>query len=97
MKIWNKFKQWMVRNDYRTVYDFKEMMCSTFKTANDETMCRYETKEGAYKYFKRKEESENYFATEEPQEMLEWKSMVGRKFKGGVVKIISTLGSELEP
>ena len=97
MKIWNQFKQWIVGNDYHTVYDFKEMMRSTFKIANGETMCRYETEEGAYEYYKRKEESENYFETEEPQEMLDWKSILVRKFKGRVVKIISTLGVEVEP
>ena len=45
---------------------------------------------------KKKENSENHFKTEEPQEMLEWKDILGRKFKGEVVNIISTLGVEMQ-
>ena len=35
--------------------------------------------------------------TEEPEETLEWKDTIGRKYKGGVVKIIIKLRIETRP
>ena len=31
MKTQNKFKKWIVNNEYHAAYDFKEMTSSTFK------------------------------------------------------------------
>ena len=69
--------------------DFKEMTSSTFKVAKGETMCRHEIEEGAYEFCERKDDSNNYFKIEEPHETLEWKNILSRKFKVGVVKIIN--------
>ena len=45
---------------------------------------------------KRNEEDNNYYKTELPQDELEWKGVIGRKIKGGVVKIIGTIGKAVE-
>ena len=45
----------------------------------------------------KKEDSENCFRTEKPQETLKWKSILGRKFKGGGVKIIIRMCVEVSP
>ena len=34
-------------------------------------MCRHETEEASYEFYERKEESENYFKTEELKEILD--------------------------
>ena len=41
------------------------MISSTFKISNGETMHRNEAEEGAYEHRSIKEDSENYFKTEE--------------------------------
>ena len=66
-----------------------KMISGTFQIAQGEKMCRHRIENIAYKHYKRREDSENYFKTEELQETLEWKSVLGRTFKGGVVTIIN--------
>ena len=95
MNTWNRFKKWIANNDHCTSYDFKEMMHSMFKIANGDSTCRCETDERTYEYCERKEDSEIYFETIEPHQIVEWKGILGQKFKSGVVKIISTLGVEV--
>ena len=73
------------------------MMHSTLKISNRDSICRCEEEEGSYEHYKRNEERENYFKTAEPHEMVEWENIQGRKFKGRVAKIISTLRLEVEP
>ena len=58
-------------------------------------MCRNEKEEGSYEYYEIKDEIENYLKTTEPQKKVEWKDILGRKFKRGVGKTISTLGVEV--
>ena len=72
------------------------MMNSTFKTANVDSMRRHDIEEVSYEHHERKEESDNYFNTKEPQETLDWKEILGRKFTGVVVKIMSTIIVEVE-
>ena len=71
-------------------------MSSTFQILQGEIMHRCKVEDGSYKHCKRKN-SENYFNKEEPQMTLAWKSILGRKFKGGVVEIIIRLGAEVAP
>ena len=44
-----------------------------------------------------KEDIEIYSMIDYLEEALEWKDTVGRKYKGGVVKIISKLDAEITP
>ena len=71
------------------------MTHSTFKISNGDDMCIHETEEVSCECHEIKEEIKNYFKTEEPQEMLDLIDTLGRKFKGVVVIIISTLGLEV--
>ena len=73
------------------------MKIGAFKIANKYAMCRCEVEEGICEYYQINKESENYYKTEEPQEKLEWSETIGRKFKGGIVKIICSLVEEAEP
>ena len=63
MKTWNRFKKWIANTKCHTECDFNEMTSSAFQIATCETMRRCKAENGAYEYFKRKEDSENYFKT----------------------------------
>ena len=93
MKTWNTFKNWIVNNEQHTVCDLKEMTRIKFKITQGEKMRGCKAEDEAYEFYKRKEVREKYVKAEYPQETLEWKIILGRKFKGGVMKIISHLGT----
>ena len=97
MKIWNKFKKWIVNKEFHAERDCEEMISSAFQIAQSEIICRCKAEDEDYEYCKIKEDSENYFKTEDKQERLKWKNVLGRKFKGDVVKIIIYLGKEVAP
>ena len=73
------------------------MMHVTFKTENGDSTFRHETDEDTYECYETKEDSENYFETTEPHGMVEFKDILGRKFKNVGLKTISILGVKVAP
>ena len=63
MKTWNQVKKCIANDNCKTSYDFKEMMHSTFKIANGDSICMHEIDEGTYECYDRKYDSENYLET----------------------------------
>ena len=72
------------------------MSDSTFKISYDGELCRYETEEGEYEFYKKHEDSENYFQIEIERNEIEWRSILGRRYKKGVMKVLGSLGAEAE-
>ena len=72
-------------------------MHSIFKIANGDSTCRCEIDEGTYEHYEIKDNSENFAKNAETQENVEWKDILGQKFKSGLVKIINTFRIEVTP
>ena len=62
----------------------------------DGELCRCETKEGEYEFYKKHEDNKNYFQIEIERNEIEWRSILGRRHKKGVTKVLGTLGAETD-
>ena len=83
-------------NEYQTVKDLEEISISSFKISYDRETCRYEKDEGEYEFYKKQKDSENYFQIDAAKNEIKWKSIIGRRYKKRVMKVLGSRGAESE-
>ena len=94
--MWERFKLRVLKNEHQKVKDFEETSDSAFEISYDRWMCRCETEEGESELCKKQKNSENYFQVETTRDKVEWKSVLGKKWKKGVMKVLGTIGAKSE-